>query len=128
MEENQASFKGWAKIEVMGHQSHIGYVTTEAYGQVVLFRVDQPALPEEEEELTESEYFETQYLRPGSIIRRAAVDPLSVLVGPGSIYRIIPCDEATALKEIRTITRRPLSVVKLVEAKRLKAAGAYMFP
>ena len=42
MNENQAEFKGWAKVEVMGHQSHIGYVTTEAYGQAVLFRIDRP--------------------------------------------------------------------------------------
>ena len=26
----------------MGHPNHIGYVTTEAYGQAVLFRIDRP--------------------------------------------------------------------------------------
>lgn len=51
MNENQAEFKGWAKVEVMGHQSHIGYVTTEAYGQAVLFRIDRPELPECEQTL-----------------------------------------------------------------------------
>ena len=44
-EENQASFSGWAKVEVMGHQSHIGFVRTEAYGQAVMFRIHTPELP-----------------------------------------------------------------------------------
>jgi hypothetical protein len=121
MNENQAEFKGWAKVEVMGHQSHVGYVTTEAYGQAVLFRIDSPALEECDEELRISEYVGEQYCRPGSIIRRAAVPALSVLVGSGSIYRIIPCDEATAITSIRSGTRRPLSVVKLVESARIQA-------
>ena len=116
MSENQAEFKGWAKVEVMGHQSHVGYVTTEAYGQAVLFRIDSPELEECDEELTHSEYVGEKYCRPGSVIRRASVPAVSVLVGSGSIYRMIPCDEATAMKAIRSGTRRPLSVVKLVEA------------
>jgi hypothetical protein len=44
----QAQFNGWARVEVMGHQTHIGYVRTEAYGAAVLFRVDTPDLPERE--------------------------------------------------------------------------------
>ena len=121
MSENQSEFKGWAKVEVMGHQSHVGYVTTEAYGQAVLFRIDSPALLECDEELTVSEYVGEQYCRPGSIIRRAAVPAVSVLVGSGSIYRILPCDEAMAMKAIRSGTRRPLSVIKLVEPTMIEA-------
>ena len=30
-EQQQATFKSWAKIEVLGHQSHVGFVRTEAY-------------------------------------------------------------------------------------------------
>ena len=109
-ETNQASFKGWAKVEVMGHQSHIGYVTTEAYGAAVLFRIDAPVLEECDEELTTSGYVGDVYARAGSVIRRAKVEATSVLVGSGSIYRIIPCDEPTAMKAIRSTTRRPLSL------------------
>lgn len=123
MNDNQTEFSGWAKVEVMGHQSHVGYVTTEAYGQAVLFRIDSPALEECDEELTSSEYVEDKYCRPGSVIRRAAVPAASVLVGSGSIYRIIPCDEATAMKAIRLGTRRPLAIVKLVEPARIAAAS-----
>ena len=42
---NQAKFEGWARVEVMGHQSHTGFVTTEAYGQAVMFRIDTPEIP-----------------------------------------------------------------------------------
>ena len=80
--ENQAEYKGWAKVEVMGHQSHIGYVSTEAYGAAVLFRIDRPAIPE------------------------IAVEPISVLVGAGSIYRIIPCSEEVAIAAIQKEQRR----------------------
>ena len=38
------SFEGWAIVDVLGHQRYVGYVTTEAYGAAVLFRVDVPAL------------------------------------------------------------------------------------
>jgi hypothetical protein len=42
-------------------------------------------------------------------------------VGSGSIYRIIPCDEATAMSAIRSSQRRPLSMVSLVPGNRLAA-------
>ncbi len=52
-EMSQAEFTGWARVEILGHQSHVGYVRTEAYGQAVLFRIDTPELPEREYVLTE---------------------------------------------------------------------------
>lgn len=45
-EVEQAKFEGWAIVEMMGHRQEVGYVTTEAYGQAVLFRVDSPDIPE----------------------------------------------------------------------------------
>ena len=112
MENNQASFSSWAKVEVMGHQSHVGFVTTEAYGATILFRVDSPEIPEAEEELTSSEYIGEHYCRPGSIVRRAKIAAASVLLGAGSIYRITPCDEATAYQAVRNSARRPLFLVR----------------
>lgn len=108
----QAKFDGWAKVEVMGHQSHVGHVTTEAYGGVVLFRIDRPGLPEEEITLESSEWVGDVRAAAGSIVKRPALDPVSVLVGAGSIYRIIPCSEDAAMRAIRQTTR-PLMVVKL---------------
>jgi len=34
----QATFNEWAIVEVMGHQTYAGYVTTQAFGAAVLFR------------------------------------------------------------------------------------------
>src|SRR5579864_8633498 len=118
-EINQAEFKGWARVEVMGHQSHTGYVTTEAYGAAVLFRIDQPEIPEAEETLTESQWIGNTTLPAGTVVKRGAIEAVSVLVGAGSIYRIIPCTKEVAEKAIRENQRRPLIAVKLPGAKQL---------
>lgn len=111
---DQNEFKGWAKVEVMGHQSHVGFVTTETYGQAVLFRIDQPFVPAIEETLERADWVGHIFAGVGSVVQRPAIEPVSVLVGSGSIYRIIPCDEATAMSAIRSAQRRPLSMVSLV--------------
>jgi hypothetical protein len=117
-----AEFKGWAKVEVMGHQSHIGFVETQAFGGAVLFRIDRPEIPEVEETLTAWEWAGDRRCGPGSIVKREAIPAGSVLVGAASIYRIVPCDEATALKAIRTGTQRPLILIRLAEQPALPAA------
>lgn len=124
MNENQAEFKGFAKVEVMGHQHHTGWVTTEAYGQAVMFRIDRPEIPEHEETLTQYEWVGEMRCPPGTVVKRAKVEALTVLVGAGSIYRIIPCNEAVAMKSIESEERRPLSVVKLPENAQIAAAAA----
>ncbi len=117
MEEQQAQFNGWARVEVMGHQTHIGYVRTEAYGGTVMFRVDTPALPEREFVLSEPAYVDVngdggqRWMREGATVQRAAAEGVSVLVGAGSIYRIIPCTEAAALKAIEASVRSNLKLV-----------------
>jgi hypothetical protein len=118
---DQNEFKGWARVEVMGHQSHIGFVTTETYGQAVLFRIDQPAVPGGEETLKRAEWVGDVFAGAGSVVQRQPIESVSVLVGSGSIYRIIPCDEATAMSAIRSSQRRPLSMVSLVPGNRLAA-------
>ena len=118
-ETNQAEFRGWARVEVMGHQSHTGYVTTEAYGAAVLFRIDQPEIEEAEETLTESTWIGNSTLPPGTVVKRGKIEAVSVLVGAGSIYRIIPCTEEVARKAIQENQRRPLIAVKLPGAKQL---------
>lgn len=128
MNENQAEFKGWAKVEVMGHQSHIGYVTTEAYGQAVLFRIDRPEVAECEQTLEETEWVGDQRCPAGTIVKHGKLEAVSVLVGSGSIYRIIPCTEDTAMRAIRTSERRPLMVLKLPETQRLEAPATDLDP
>lgn len=123
-ENDQAKFEGWAKVEVMGHQSHIGYVKTEAYGQAVLFRIDTPELPEREYVLTEPEYARTNgstsWCPQGTKVKREATPGITVLVGSGSIYRIIPLSEAAALKAIESNGRAPLMVLQLPERAALQ--------
>lgn len=120
-EQTQATFNGWAKLEIMGHQSHIGYVTTEAYGQAVMFRIDQPEVPESEDVLTESDWICNQRVPAGAVVKREKIEAVTVLVGSGSIYRIIPCTEAVAMKAIRDGQRRPLSLVRLPESVAIAA-------
>lgn len=120
-ETDQAEFKGWARVEVMGHQSHTGYVTTEAYGAAVLFRIDQPEIPEAEELLSEDQWIGNATLPAGTVVQRGRIEAVSVLVGAGSIYRIIPCTKEVAEKAIRENQRRPLIAVKLPGAKQLTA-------
>ena len=90
MSEQQAQFNGWARVEVMGHQTHIGYVKTEAYGNTVLFRVDTPDLPEREFILEEPAYVDQRWTQAGAKVQRPAVQGVSVLIGAASIYRIVP--------------------------------------
>ena len=59
----------------MGHQSHTGYVTTEAYGAAVLFRIDQPEIEESEETLTESTWIGNSTLPPGTVVKRGKIKP-----------------------------------------------------
>lgn len=55
-EQQQANFEGWAIVEMMGHQQEIGFVTTQAFGQAVLFRIDQPELGERDVTLNRPEW------------------------------------------------------------------------
>ena len=109
----QSQFNGWARVEVMGHQTHIGYVRTEAYGAAVLFRIDQPQLPEREYVLTEPAYVEGKWTLAGAKVKRAAAEGCSVLIGAGSIYRIVPCTEEAAMRAIEKAERAELKLVEL---------------
>jgi hypothetical protein len=122
MEGQQNEFRGWARVEVMGHQTHIGFVTTEAYGAAVMFRVDQPAIPGGEETLSRPEWVGDTYAPTNSIVKRDDIPAATVLVGAGSIYRLVPCDEAAAMKAIRSSIRPPLILVRLADAKQITAA------
>ena len=126
----QAEYKGFARVEINGHNTHIGYVTTEAYGQAVMFRIDRPEIPEREETLAESGWINNQRCPAGTVVKRPKIEAVSVLVGAGAIYRIIPCTEEVALKTISEGELRPLILVKVPEMAQLAAAtsGGYAEP
>ena len=113
----QARFDSWAIVDVLGHQRYVGYVTTEAYGQAVLFRIDVPALEERERVTVRPGYDETgRYLPAGTTVKEGAVAGYTKLIGSGSIYAITPCTKEVALEAVEKAQHRPLMSVTLPPA------------
>ena len=113
-EVQQAKFDGWAIVDVLGHQRYVGYVTTEAFGQAVLFRIDVPALEARERTTKQPGYISGRgYCPAGTIVQEGAVDGYSKLIGAGSIYAITPCTKDAALKAVEETQPRPLMAVTL---------------
>lgn len=111
-EVKQATFEGWAAIEMMGHRKEIGFVTTQAFGQAVLFRVDTPGLPEREYALESPEYAGGQYCPIGTKVKRQSSPARSCLVAPSALYAINPCSEQAAMAMIERSITRPLIVLR----------------
>ena len=109
----QNKFEGWAIVDVLGHQRYAGFVTTEAYGAAVLFRIDVPKLDERERVTVRPGYVGDQYLPAGATVKEGAVEGYSKLIGAGSIYAITPCSMEAVLKAVEETQRRPLMVVSL---------------
>lgn len=126
-EQQQNEFRGYARVEVMGHQQHFGMVTTEVYGGAVMFRVDQPELPEREETLTTDTWDGLDYLKAGSVVSRPKIPGLTVLVGAGSIYRIMPCTPEACLLAIEQNLRRPFILIRPPAAAQIEDGGASVF-
>jgi hypothetical protein len=135
--ETQNKFEGWAVVELFGHAKAIGFVTTECYGQAVLFRVDTPELPEREFILdrpavtnswivSDGRVLNAGWTPAGSKVRRAAVPGASRLVGPAAIYSIVPCTEETAREAIDKLIERPL--ILLEPPKQNEAVGKITWP
>ena len=122
-EQQQAKFQGWARVEVMGHQTHIGFVRTEAYGQAVMFRIDTPERPEREYVLQSPAYCQGNWTPAGAKVRRAATTGCSVLVGAASIYRILPCTEEAAWAAIDYEERAELKLIELPPEKAITAGA-----
>lgn len=120
-DQQQAKFDGWAIVDVMGHQRYVGYVTTEAYGQAVLFRIDVPALDARERVTVRPGYHpqDGTYLPSGTTVQEGAVDGYTKLVGSGSIYTITPCTKEAALKAVEASQPRPFMVVSLGQERQL---------
>ena len=102
-------FEGYAIVEIMGHQRVAGYVTTVAFGSVVMFKVVQVEVPPEERILEKDEYLHGHLLGAGSKVRIGR-QRAETLVGAGSVYRMTRCTEAEASSQ------QPLDV-EVVERK-----------
>lgn len=126
----QASFEGWAVVEMMGHRKEIGFVTTQAFGQAVLFRVDSPELPEREYTLESPEYARhngagERWCPAGTKVKRESSPARSCLVAPSSLYAINPCTEQAAMALIERNRSRPLIALELPEQAALPPASGY---
>jgi hypothetical protein len=122
MDEQQARFEGWAVLEIFGHQRYAGYVTTEAYGQAVMFRIDVPPL-EERERITRSyEWIDDRNVPPGSTVKEAAVPGYTKLFGVGAIYGITPCTQDAAVKAVAAMQPRKLQLISLGQERALGKA------
>jgi hypothetical protein len=122
--DGQANFEGWAVVELFGHQREVGFVTTQAFGSAVLFRIDTPELAEREYVLQRPAYANTvaanaKYCPAGSKVRRQAVPARTKLVGPSAIYAMTPCTEATAMMAIERSIEPTLILLELAEQKAL---------
>lgn len=113
MENEQAKFDGWAIVDVMGHQRYVGYVTTEAYGGAVLFRIEVPALEERERVTVRAGYLDGVLVPAGTRVKEGAVQGYTKLVGAGSIYTITPCTQEAALKAVEQAQPRPMTPIGL---------------
>jgi len=125
MDTPQAKYDGWAIVDVLGHQRYVGYVTTEAYGQAVLFRVDVPAL-EARERVTKAPGYigKRGYCPAGTTVIEGAVDGYTKLIGSGSIYTLTPCTKEAALVALEAMQARPLMHVTLPPGRAI-AAGEF---
>jgi hypothetical protein len=122
--EEQSKFEDWAIVEVMGHQTYAGFVTTQAFGQAVLFRIDVPELPERERVLRFDEYTDHALIRAGSTVKELPVQGYTKLIGAGSIYAITPCTEEAARKSIDKLILRKLSLVSVPPVAAIAAPDA----
>lgn len=121
-EQKQAEFNDWAIVEVMGHHRYAGYVTTQAYGQAVLFRVDVPEIKGGEFILEKPDWVGGQWCPAGTKAERPTTPGYTKLIGAGSIYAITPCTEKAALKAVESLQQRPLKLIEIPSAKALAAA------
>lgn len=113
MEQPQSSFEGWAILEIFGHQRYAGYVTTQAFGQAVLFRVDVPLLGERERVTKHGEYASGGYVPPGATVKDEAIQGYTKFFGPGAIYAMTPCTQDAAEKALAAMQTRKVSLISL---------------
>lgn len=99
-------FNSWGIVEMFGHTKEVGFVSTQYFGPACLFQIDVPELPEREMVLEFSKYLNgTTYAPAGTKVKLAASPKRSRLIGPGSIYSITPCTEATAMAAIESLAQ-----------------------
>lgn len=98
----------------MGHQKAAGYVTTQYFGSVAVFRVVQQEQPPEEVTLDRDQYMDGTRLYAGSKVRISR-PRAETFAAASSLYRMTPCNEAQANAE----QPRTVEVIFRAERKEL---------
>lgn len=114
--QEQAKFEGWAIVEVMGHRTIAGYVTTKYFGTAAMVHITQPDVPVQEQILDRAQYVEGEFCEVGSKIRISR-EKAEAYVGAASIYQLTPCTEAKALAT-QPVT---VEIIEKVERKQITA-------
>ena len=126
MAEDQAKFEGYAIVEIMGHQTMAGYVTTHAFGNVVMFKVTQEAVEPEEQTLSENRYMGGRTYLAGTKLR-ARRDEASSYIGAASVYRMTPCSREDAFKRqpviFEVLEEPPMPAIPAVEDGEYQSDG-----
>lgn len=121
----QGTFDGWAIVDVLGHQRYVGYVTTQAFGGAVLFRIDVPALEERTRTTVRPGYLpDGRYAPPATVVTEGAVAGYTKLVGAGSIYTITPCTKDAAIEVLERSQPRPFLRADIPASAALGAPAA----
>lgn len=126
MELKQGSFEGWGILELMGRQQEIGFITTEAYGTAVLFRIDVPSLDEREFVLTAPEYVDGDWVEAGAKVKRPGSPARTRLVSPNALYALNPCSEEAARTALEAASHRPLILIEAPPKKLIEPREQYV--
>lgn len=121
--ETQSTFEGWAIVEVFGHQTFAGYVTTQYFGAAAMFRIDVPKLEARERATTAPSYIGNDYMPAGTIVKEGAVEGYSKLFGLGAIYGVTPSTKEAVLATVERLQRRPLMEARPPVASPLSIAA-----
>ncbi len=121
MDQSQAKFEGWALLELFGHSTEAGFVTTQYFGDKAMFQVDVPEIPARQETLDCPRWIGSVLAPVGTVVEGEAIPGRSRLVNPGAVYAMNPATEQAVRAAIQRGVRREIKVISLPEGQQLQA-------
>jgi len=116
--QEQAKYEGWAIVEIMGHRTIAGYVTTKYFGTAAMVHITQPDHPAQEKILDRGQYVNGEYCDVGTKVR-VSREKAEAYVGAASIYQLTVCSEEKAL------ATQPVTVEILEKVERKQITARY---
>lgn len=115
MRADSQEFKGWAIIEMMGHQQASGFVETVAFGGAVMFHVFADEVASTEQIAENRTYFGGRSIPAGAKYRTSR-PRFEKFIGISSVYALTPCTQEEATRSL------PVTL-ELIELPALAAPG-----